>query len=82
MLLSLIDVRSAKLLSTVQMREAVRIEGHQERPEIAPMTETNLWPLITVVKGHCSLISGSAILSLTHLDLPKLSLWPFWLDLV
>ena len=58
---------------------AVRIEGHQERPEIAPMTETNLWPLITVVKGHCSLISGSTILSLTHLDLPKLSLWPFGL---
>ena len=72
-------IRSATLC---KCGRAVRIEGHQERPEIAPMTETNLWPLITVVKGHCSLISGSAILSLTHLDLPKLSLWPFWLDLV
>ena len=45
------------------MREAVRIEGHQARTKIAPMTETNLWPLIMAVKGHCSLIFNSALVN-------------------
>ena len=60
MILSLIDVKSAKLFCTLQMQKSCENRRPPSKTKIAPMNETNLWPVIMVVKGHCSFIFDSA----------------------